>query len=276
MPLIDSSQLFRPSLRPLYRPFQAPLEGLLGLAGINRLYEACKGGTTEEFSRRCLAYMGLDWDFPEAEIQRLKKIEGPLIVVANHPLGGPEAVLLHILLGRIRADYRLMANFVLGMVPEVAPKLILVDPFDGKDAKARNLAPLRESLQWLKGGGLLGVFPAGEVSSLDLGSRRVRDKAWQPGIAALALKSRATVLPLYFEGRNSWVFQAAGLVSPRLRTLMLPRTTLKPAPKALTFQFGNGIPVERLTEIGEAEKLSRHLYECCYSLAAARPLQDGG
>jgi putative hemolysin len=277
--LVDSTLLFKPAWRPFYRPLQGAVEATLGLDGINQVYEDCKGGDTDAFAEKVLRRLGLSWDFPDSEIQRLRAIQGPLMVTANHPFGMAEAILMMLLLNRIRGDYRVMSNFIVGLIPEVKPRLIMVDPFEGKGAAARNLGPLRQALKWLASGGALGIFPAGEVSALRAGAAKVSDRPWQAQTGKLALMSGATVLPLFFEGQNSAAFQAAGLISPWLRTLMLPRAVLKPAYKDLKFRFGQPIAPARIAELGSPEKVSRYLRERCYLLAEpkrprrAAPLQ---
>src|SRR5262245_59567711 len=110
MPLVDSSLAFPRPLQPLYAPFKGFVERALGLDAINRLHGACAGRTPEGFAEACLRHLGLGWRLPEAELRALGERPGGMLVVANHPLGGPEALLLMLLLSRIRPDYRVMAN----------------------------------------------------------------------------------------------------------------------------------------------------------------------
>jgi len=276
--LADSALLFPAWLRPWSAPLQAPLDAFLGLGAINATYERVRGGNPEEFAAKILETIGVAWEFPDSEVQRLRSVQGPLIVAANHPLGGPESLLLMLLLSRIRPDYRILANLVLGAVPEARPRLILVDPFGSSSSAARNVAPLRESLGWLRQGGILGVFPAGEVSSWSFRRGRVEDVDWKDLVVRLSRHSGAPVLPLHFEGRNRLLFQAAGLLSPLLRTAMLPRTLLKPAVKRLRFRFGSPVPPERLAALGGDRQAAAYLKERCYLLAgpAAPPRPQAG
>ena len=101
--------------------------------------------------------------------------KGAAILVANHPFGGLDGVLLaHHLLQR-RKDVKFMANYILGRIPELAELFISVDPFGREGSTVANIRPLREALRWLKSGGLLVIFPAGEVSHLHPSRRQVTD-----------------------------------------------------------------------------------------------------
>jgi putative hemolysin len=100
---------------------------------------------------------------------------GPTIVVANHPFGAIEGMVLTELLSRVRPDVRTMANYLLGAIPELRDRLILVDPFGGEGAARSNIRPMKEAIEWLRGGGMLAMFPAGEVSSFRIGSGGITD-----------------------------------------------------------------------------------------------------
>ena len=165
-------------------------------------------------------------DLDEADLDNIPKT-GPVIVVSNHPFGGIEGVVLLDILRRARPDFKVMANYFLDAIPEMRDDFIFVNPFGSASAAKQNIRPLLECVRWLKEGHILGVFPSGEVSSIDLKRRLVRDPPWSTTIAALARKTGATVVPMHFSGRNPAFFQLAGLVHPRLRTVLLPRMTAR-------------------------------------------------
>src|SRR5207244_521579 len=99
---------------------------------------------------------------------------------------------------------------------------IPIDPFGGPQAKRANAAGIRKAVRWLEGGGALLIFPAGEVSHLNLRTFSISDPPWSATAARLIRMSGAPVVPMYFGGANSALFQLAGIVHPRLRTLLLP------------------------------------------------------
>ena len=193
---------------------EAPLERVLSFPRLNSMYAQVAGGSDDRsFFERSLAGLRIDYQVTDLDQARLPR-RGPVVVVANHPFGGIEGIILGDLLLRVRADVKIMANYLLERIPEVRDHLIFVDPFGGKESTWKNLKGLRESIDWLKNGNLLGIFPAGEVSHWHLKKRSVTDPEWGEPVAGLIRKTRASVVPVYFQGRNSAWFHLLGLVHP--------------------------------------------------------------
>ena len=117
---------------------------------------------------------------------------------------------------RARPDALVVGNRWLSQIPGIRPWLIEVNPFSPDASDPGNVAGTRRILSHLRAGGCILTFPAGEVSSLRLRSRRVADPVWSPQVVRLARKVGASLLPLRVEGRNSGLFQSLGLVHPQL------------------------------------------------------------
>ena len=138
-------------------------------------------------------------------------------------------------------------------------------PFGSKDAARSNLAGLREALLWLQQGGLLGVFPAGEVSHLTWPQLVITDPVWSPTVAGLIRKSRAQAVPLFFAGHNGPLFQCLGLVHSFLRTALLPREAVNKSGKTIQVKIGRVIGQEKLQYLGSDDQVTElsapaHLY----------------
>ncbi len=207
---------------PIVEVARTAIERALSFPSLNGIYHATfEHLSAGPFAERILAAMRIHVDVNEAELRRIPAT-GPIIVVANHPFGGLDGVILTALLQRIRPDVRLLVNYLLGCIPEMHETSFFVDPFGNPAAQRRNAASMRSAIRWVEGGGLLGVFPAGEVSHLTTRSGCVTDPAWSDTVARIAHRSGATVVPMLFDGRNGTAFQLAGLVHPRLRTALLP------------------------------------------------------
>jgi putative hemolysin len=225
-------------LRFFIRLIKRPFESLSGLRDMDRIYaRAWKMPKDIPFCDRALQASGVRAGVAEEELARVPK-EGAVVVVANHPFGGIEGIILLSLMKRVRPDVKAMANYLLSAIPEMRDDFIFVDPFASKNSAKANLRPIKESLGWLKEGHLLIVFPSGEVSSFDRRTLRVRDPAWSASIAALVRKTNATVVPMFFPGRNSVAFNLAGFIHPRLRTLLLPRQLSNKKGRTLTVRIG--------------------------------------
>jgi len=148
---------------------------------------------------------------------------GGAIITANHPFGGLDGLTAIATVGRRRRDLRVLANPELARLEGIGTIFIPVDPFGGTEATRVNIVGMRKALRWVKDGGVLLIFPAGEVSHLHLTTWSVTDPPWSITAARLVRLSGAPVIPMYFGGSNSVLFHLAGIVHPRLRTLLLPR-----------------------------------------------------
>ena len=255
-------------------------EKLLALSRLNAMHaELAARPDCRRFEQRALEALGVSWQVSNQDLSQIPA-RGGLIVVANHPFGGLDGLLLAHLLRRVRPDVKLLGNSLLASIPELRDTLLFVDPFGGRGAgtAAANAAALRHAVRWVRGGGALGIFPAGEVSHARLPSLRVTDPTWDPSTARLLHACRAPALAVFFEGRNSALFQIAGLAHPRLRTLMLPRELLRQADrKSIRVRVGNVIPIERIESLETPEKITGYLRARTYVLKGrAAPERPSG
>lgn len=202
--------------------------------------------------------------------------EGPVVVVANHPYGGIEGVLLISLLMKYRQDSKVMANFILSMIPELRDNFFFVDPFGGAGSKQANMKSVKSCLKWLQDGHVLGAFPAGEVSSVDLKTGKVRDPMWQPMIARFIRKTNATVVPVFFSGHNGVMFNLAGLIHPRLRTLMLPKQFVNKRAHKFHIEIGNPITPRDMADYADDDQLIQYLRLRTYVLGERPTAKKGG
>ena len=251
------------------------LERLLLLHRLNDLYaEIDRREETGDFAERALSALKIAYCLEEEDRARIPA-HGPLVVVANHPFGGVEGLTLASVLLTVRQDVRIMANYLLERIPEMRRLIIPVDPFGGSRSVRRNLKPLREALAWIRGGGALAVFPAGEVSHLYLAKQQVVDPAWSDMAARIIRKAGAPVLPVFFHGRNSALFQVAGLVHPRLRTALLPHELLNKTSREVRLNIGNQVPAERVMDFEDDSQLTAYLRTRTYALRCRRPAGKG-
>ena len=178
-------------------------------------------------------------------------------MVANHPFGGVEGLLLAEMLLGLRPDVKLLANQILGRISELSDFFILVDPFAGPKAAVSNIAGIKSCLGQLRDGGVLGIFPAGEVAHFDMRQGRVSDAPWNPIVARLIRKTGATVVPVHFSGANGPMFHLAGMIHPRLRTALLPREFVNKARKTLEVHVGAPLTADKLAGLTDEQATDR-------------------
>jgi putative hemolysin len=255
-----------PLRKKLAALLQDKVESALMLRRLNDIYTDIKEKSdTSGFIKETLEKLNTSFDVSQDDLASIPR-EGPLLVVANHPFGGVEGLILCSLLLKVRPDVKIMANYLLGRIPELRSILLCVDPFGTKTAVRKNLKPLKDGMAWVKQGHVLAVFPAGEVSHLDLGERRITDPKWHHMVARIARATDAQVLPVFFEGSNSALFQMAGAIHPKLRTALLPRELLNKKKKSLRVRIGNIIPVSKIEMFNDDEKLVSYFRMRTYAL----------
>ncbi len=219
-----------------------PIEHVLGLTRCAMLYDrVAHVKEPKRFMHALLSEMGVRCEPSLHEIDQIPRT-GSLVVVANHPFGGIEGIILADLLMSVRPDLKIMANFMLNRIPQLRRLTIPVDPFNRPGSARSNTGSIRAALRWVNDGGMLLVFPAGEVSHFKLASCEIADSAWSPAAGLIARRTRAAVLPVFVKGRNGIVFHAAGMIHPRLRTALLARELINKERKTIEVKIGAPIP----------------------------------
>ncbi|MDK3020210.1 lysophospholipid acyltransferase family protein [Pseudodonghicola flavimaris] len=175
----------------------------------------------QKFWRGALNVMGIDLQTPDAQIANIPK-EGPVVVVANHPHGMVDGMILAELIGRVRLDYRILTRSVLTGLDEAATSFMIPVPFPHDPDAQRKMVEMRaNAMNVLAEGGVVALFPSGVVMSSDSWWGAPVEREWHAFTAKMIRKSGARVVPIYFPGRNSRAYQIACQVSPILRQGLL-------------------------------------------------------
>lgn len=252
---------------------------LLGFAKINRDYRPISELKGIEFVRAAIERFRLKCVISEDEIGNIPA-EGAAIIVSNHPFGGADGLMLYETAHRVRSDVKVMTNFILSMIGPLSEDFLPVNPFKGLKGAPASSSGLKQAMSHLENGGLLIIFPAGEVSTIPekrfykkLFSRRVmaRDIPWENSAMKLIARSACPVIPVYFHGQNSRIFHLAGRINPYLRTALLPREFLKARKRTAVLKIGKSIKASEVAAIAGKGLLSKHLYARCYALEANIP-----
>lgn len=169
---------------------------------------------------------------------------------------------------QIRPDVRFLANGILMAIPEIRETVIPVDLINRHKATATNGSGLRRSLRHLRAGGMLVIFPAGEVSHFRWKDRAVTNAEWNPTVARLVEIARVPVVPAYVEGANSRMFQMAGIAHPGFRTALLGRELLNKRGRQVEVRIGAPVPPDKLLAIPTAREQADYLRWRTYLLAS--------
>jgi len=192
---------------------------------------------------------------------------GPVVVVANHPYGVLDGAILTVLLTRVRPDVKVLTNLLLSGFPELEQHCIFVDPFQTDRSAESNRRPVRQALSWLQQGGMLAMFPAGEVSHWQMPAAQILDREWNDMAVRLIRRSGASAMPVYFSGHNSVGFQLLGMVHPRLRTAFLLQEFLQQEGKTVEVRVGSEISLDTIAAIEDDHQAIEYLRWRTYLLA---------
>lgn len=147
--------------------------------------------------------------------------EGPLVLIANHPYGILDGLMMGHILAETRGDFRILAHQVFRRAEDLNRIILPVSFEETKEAMAQNLATRKAALGYLAQGGAIGVFPGGTVSTAAKPFGRPMDPIWRSFTAKMIAKSEATVVPVFFDGHNSRLFQLMSHLHYTLRMGLL-------------------------------------------------------
>lgn len=241
------------------RIVSAVIEKALGLDRLGRIYDARPPGLTpHEFLQYTLDSLGVSLEiFNESNLDEIPRT-GPLLIVANHPLGGLEGVAIAKVISDIRPDLKVLTNELLRRIPELADIFIGVDVLSS-NAAAGNVASIKQVHKHLKNEGAVLIFPAGMVSTYEHSHRRIQDRPWNRLVGQLLKRYQATCLPVHVGGVNSRAFYAAGMIHPRLRTALLPRQLANKQGFKLQLRFGRPVPAAELRLLQSPRAITDYL-----------------
>ncbi|MDF2140548.1 lysophospholipid acyltransferase family protein [Paenirhodobacter sp. CAU 1674] len=192
----------------------------LKLLSLIRKFERRGAPVGQAFWPQALEIMGIDVKTPAEQIARIPPT-GPLVVMANHPHGLVDGMVLAHLIGQVRTDYKILTRSLLTGIPEIAEFMLPVPFPHEENAQAESLKMRAECMATLKAGGVIVLFPAGAVAHSETFFGPAIEGEWNPFSAKMVARSGASVLPIYFPGHNTRLYQIANKLSATLRQGLL-------------------------------------------------------
>jgi putative hemolysin len=197
---------------------------------------------------------------------------GPVIVVANHPFGVLDGLVVCWLIARVRKDFKVLTNALLNRAEEIKPFLLPIDFEETKAALETNIKTRAEAKTLLEKGGCLVIFPGGTVSTTPtLLARKAKDPEWKTFTARMIVQGKAPVVPVYFAGQNSRLFQVASHVSMTLRLSLLFKEVHDRIGGDMVLRIGKRIAYEELKAITDRKQLMEFLRDRTYALESQVP-----
>lgn len=268
LPYFSYSSAEHPILKRLL--IQA-VERMTGQPRLKRLYLEHRMNPVpdEDFWSAAVRKLELNLVYDRAKWDAVPK-DGPLVIVANHPFGVLDGIVISYLTSRIRPRFKVLTNSVLFRAPEIRPFLLPIDFAESREALATNIETRKLALQELAEGGAVIVFPGGTVSTAPSTFGRAIDPDWKPFTSKLIVSARANVVPVYFEGQNSKLFQFASNVSQTFREALLFKEVANKIGTDIGMSIGETIPFEELAHMKDRRLLIDHLRSITYDLGLPR------
>lgn len=231
---------------------------------VNKLFAQAQPKQGPDFVDAILEGCGVDIEFDERELKNIPK-DGAFIAIANHPYGGIEGMVLLKILCMARPDSKIMANFLLKKIPNLADYFVAVNPFENIDHSS-SISGLKTTLELLANGTPIGIFPAGEVSTFKVDKQQVTDRMWHPVVGKIIAKAKVPVVPIYFHGNNGLLFNLLSMIHPALRTAKLPSELFNKQGHTIKLRIGKAINVEDIPDSNNPGKLLNFLRARTYAL----------
>ena len=246
--------------------------GFLRLGKINRLFDGAADYQGREFADHLLENMNITIDVSAEQLENIPK-EGGFVLVANHPFGGIEGVMLLSAIAKMRPDFKVMANFILSHIPNLKECFFAVNPFEKNPEWKSSVGGIKGAIQHIAAGNGLGVFPAGEVSRYH-GHDYPEDLPWSTSIARIIKNANVPVIPVFWGGRNSKLFYAVDKIHPMLGTARLTKELINKHDTRFALQIGKPILPSELEVYDNPKDLAAYLRSRSYALEANIPAKS--
>ncbi|HEY0976913.1 MAG TPA: lysophospholipid acyltransferase family protein [Flavobacteriales bacterium] len=252
-------------------PRVALLAEVSGLKRLERFYNEIEQKPGEDFITALFTHLDLHLEVSDEDLALIPRTGG-VVIVANHPYGAIDGLALLNVLERTRPDIKVMANFMLQQLEPLRDRFIGVNPFEQLTSRS-SFHGMRQAMEHLAQGRALGVFPAGEVSSYRSDVDAVADPRWKAPVIKLIRNAQVPVVPMWFDGANSLVFQMLGMIHPNLRTLRLPNEMLRMRGRSVRMRIGKPILPKDLAALGPVEQVAKYLRAKTYALGSGAPVK---
>jgi len=248
------------------------IERMTGQPHLKRLYEEYRHNPIagETFWESAVRHLQLKINVNDDALAAVPR-QGPLVIVANHPFGVLDGVVVSYLVSKVRDDFLVLTNSVLYRAEEIRRYLLPVDFSETKDALETNIRSRAQAKLHLAKGGCLVVFPAGGASTTPKPwSRRAVDAEWKNLTARLILQAKSPVVPVYFAGQNSRLFQIASHINMTLRLSLFFKEVYDKIGSEIFVRIGRVIPFEDLAPLDRKDVMEMLRHET-YALENAIP-----
>ena len=236
-----------------------------GVDKVNRVYDSAKHKSGTDIEDAMIDGLGITRKVHNIDV--LKQFEGkPFITVSNHPYGHVDGIMLIGEVAKIRPDFRVMVNWMLGQIDIMQDHFIGVNPYSANISTRSSLSGVKECITHIRDNHPLGFFPAGAISKT-VGFNKIKDKEWQESVLKLIQKAKVPIIPAYFSGQNSRFFNFLDRIDWRVRNARLCHELDTKKGKTINLVFGEPILPEEQKQWTDTKQFGEFLKERTYALA---------
>ena len=213
------------------------IEKLFGFSYLKQLYKKNYSDPelVNNFWKKTLEILKIEHTLKDAE--RIPK-QGSCIIVSNHPFGILDGLIICSEVAKLRKDYRILINEELSAIDHIRDHLFPLRLDMSKDASKINIKSKNDAIEFINNGGLVIIFPSGEVATSEKLFKKAVEKDWKPLIGSILRKVNCKILPIYCHGQNSFLFQLTGIINNKLRRILFARELINKSNKKFNAQCG--------------------------------------
>lgn len=268
--------IFPPSSLTYAHPHDPPLRKLLidtlevstGRTRLERLYREIREMdiAPHEAWGLILQQLSITVEYAPQKLAQVPQ-KGPVIFVSNHPFGVVDGLIMGELVNKVRPEFFVLVNEVLTREALFSRYLLPIDFRETREALRTNLATRQAAIERLQNGEAMAIFPAGGVATARRPFGRAQDLEWKRFVGRLIQRSRATVIPLFFHGQNSPIFQLASQVHPSLRLGLFLNEVRNKIGKTIRVSVGDPITWQEMATLRNRQELIDFLHVKTHQLS---------
>ena len=231
------------------------VELLSGRPGLEKKYRQIVENPPDNIWESMVEKLPLKLSFDEQQLSKVPE-NGPVIFIANHPFGVVDGIVMGYLVSRLREEFKFLVNAVLCKEQLLNQYFLPVDFNDTRAARQTNIETRKIALECIESGKPVVIFPSGGVATAPRFWMKAEELEWKRFVVTLIKRSEATVVPIYFYGQNSRLFQIVSQFSMELRLGLLLNEVRNKVGKKICFEIGDPIAYDRMADLDKAELLT--------------------
>lgn len=249
----------------LFKDFSQVLFDFTGTKKANKIIDEIEAQDSIACIDILLKKLNIEFEInAEDENKILQK--GAFIIIANHPFGLIDGLLLLKIIKKVRPDFKLVDEDLLSKINFLQQDIITRNPIEKELGIPLSFKGISEIFERLENGNVVGFFPSKTISTYQSSSGIIEDGIWNNQVMKVIMNAEVPVLPVYFEGNNSIAYHLMGMLSSGLKNAKLPSELFNKKNQTIKVRIGNAVPVKQIKQFNSASKLSRFLRAKTYGL----------